>query len=269
MNVGFKDNIKDGVIFLTIPSFEKTGLVRHCFSTRYGGVSTGIYSSMNLGMSRGDNIDAVKENYRRICTAVGIDISSLVLTTQIHGDNIITVIREDAGKGFERDGFDDADGLITNCSNVTMTAFFADCVPIFFLDPKKRAAGIVHAGWKGTALKIAAKAVVKMTAEFGSNPCDILVGIGPSIGLCHYEVDEPVYNAVYDACKNKSCAKKIKNKYMLDLKKANSLILLNAGVSENNITIADECTFCFNEKYFSHRYSKGKRGNLAAFISLI
>lgn len=255
---------------MTIPSFDKTGIVKHCFTTRYGGVSCGIYSSMNLGMSRGDDVNAVRENYGIICNALGLETSSLVLSKQIHSDNIITITEKDRGKGFDREGFDDADGLISNVKGITLTAFFADCVPIFLLDPVKKAIGVVHAGWRGTALRIAAKGVERMCEEYGSKPWDILAGIGPSIGKCHYEVDTDVASAIIKACGSETVAETEKNnKFMLDLWQANRLILNSAGVCDDNITIAFECTYCHNDKYFSHRYTGGKRGNLAALIALI
>jgi YfiH family protein len=258
MNSGFK-SIKS---FLTIPSFHDNR-ISHLFTTRLGGVSKNEFSSMNLGLNRGDEIENVMENFRIIANELHQNIENFVLTKQTHHDNIYVVGQEDRGKGLFCEGFSDVDGLITNEKNVVLSAFFADCVPVMFFDPVACAIGIVHSGWRGTDKKIAEKAVKMMGESFHSKAENILVGIGPSIGQCHFEIGSEVAQR-FD---NKFIIQK-DGKIFADLWQINKNILIEAGIKDENITIANECTACNTDKYFSHRVLGDKRGNMAAFIAL-
>lgn len=264
-------NNKNGVTYITFPLLEKTGLVNHLFSTRIGGVSEGKYASMNLSFNNGDNREAVLENYRRLCECVDIDIKNLVLSRQTHTDNVKVVSLEHCGTGIFKDSFSDIDGLITNERGVALVTQYADCTPLVFLDPVKKVIATSHAGWRGTVKEIGKKTVQKMESQFGCNPNDIIAGIGPCIGNCCYEVDDPVYNELIKLKYlnlNQILTPKDNGRYMLDLVEANKQILINAGVNPNNIDCSDICTCCNADVLHSHRASKGERGNLALIIAL-
>ena len=156
---------------LKYPLLEQTGIVEHCFTTRIGGVSKGIYESLNLSFTRGDEDAAVRENFRRLAGAMETDVSKFVFTDQTHTTNVRRVTAEDAGKGIvkERD-YTDIDGLITNEPGLVLSTFYADCVPLYFVDTAKKAIGLAHAGWRGTVAEMGARMVEAMQTEFGSNP---------------------------------------------------------------------------------------------------
>ena len=177
------------VPYLSFPILEKTGLVRHGFSTRMGGVSTGVYSTMNFAFLKGDNPEHVRENYRRMAEAIGVDAEKMVLSWQTHTTNIRKVTEDDAGKGITRErDYQDIDGLITDVPGMTLVTFYADCVPLYFLDPVRRAVGLSHSGWRGTAARMGQVTMEAMGREYGSKPEDIIACIGPSICQDCYEV---------------------------------------------------------------------------------
>lgn len=266
-----KINKKDKLIFITFPKLKATGIVNHTFSTRLGGVSGGEYSSMNLSFNRGDKRENVVENYRILCSAVGIDTKNLVLSHQTHTNNVLCVTKEHCGTGITRPSFSDIDGLITNESQVALVTQYADCTPLLFCDPVKKVIATSHAGWRGTVKQIGKVTVEKMVEEYGSNPKDIIAGIGPSIGKCCYEVDVPViteFSKIPFLNKEKIITPKGEGKYMLDLVEANRQILINSGIKPENIDVSDICTCCNADMLHSHRATGGKRGNLAAIIEL-
>lgn len=266
-------NERAGVGYLTFPSLERFGFVRHAFSTRIGGVSRDEYASMNLNFGRGDPDENVTENYRRFCGAAGFDYHTLVASSQDHHTFIRRVTAENYGNGiWKPKDMQSVDGLITNEPNVTLVTYYADCVPLFFLDPEKRAIGLAHAGWRGTVAKIAEKAVEAMVREFGSNPQNIIAAVGPSIGPCCFEVDAPVYGEfikMTELAPQAFIVEKSGGKYRIDLWEANRRVLLNAGIPSENITIAQLCTKCNAQWLYSHRASGGKRGGLAAMMCII
>jgi len=180
---GFRLRINNGVWYYTIASFDDTGLVKNGFSTRKGGVSTGQYSTLNLGIKKSDSKKAIMENFFRFCRAVGIDPDNMVFSDQVHGDQVAVVDNNDRGKGiFRESDIFEKDGLITCQPGVALVTFYADCVPLFFLDPVYPAIALSHAGWRGTVEKIGAKTLKLMEETFGTRPEQCLVGIGPSIG---------------------------------------------------------------------------------------
>ena len=179
--------------YLEYPLFKETGIVKHCFSTRLGGVSTGYYSSLNLSFTRGDDEEAVRENFRRIGNAIGVKCEDMVFTQQTHTTNVRIATNEDRGMGITRPrSYSDVDGLVTNEKGLCLVTFFADCVPLYFVDPVKEVIGLSHSGWRGTVGKIGKKTVELMQKEFGSDPADILAAVGPSICQDCYEVSEDV-----------------------------------------------------------------------------
>lgn len=268
-------NVKEAgeVTYLTYPAFEKLEGIIHGFSTRLGGVSRGIYSSMNLSFTRGDEEEAVKENYRRIAQAIGFRTDDIVTSDQTHTANVRKVTEADRGKGITvpRD-YQDVDGMVTNVPGLVLTTFYADCVPLYFADPVKRVIGLSHSGWRGTVAKIGKVTVEKMKEEYGCHPEDILAAIGPSICQDCYEVSEDVIEEFKTAFageyQERLYYKKKNGKYQLNLWETNRLIFLEAGIPEANISMPGICTYCNPEFLFSHRASHGKRGNLAAFLGL-
>ena len=262
-----------GVPFLTFPLLTESGLVRHGFSTRLGGVSRPPYDTMNLSFTRGDRTEDVKENYRRMAAALGISVERMVLTQQTHTVNVRKVTEADAGKGVirERD-YADVDGLITNVPGISLVAFGADCVTLFFLDPVHRAIGLSHSGWRGTVNRMGEVTLQAMAREYGTCPEDVLVCIGPSICRSCYEVGSEVAEEFLRAFGAEHQAdlmdKKENGKYQLDLWAANRRVLTEAGVKEERIQVTDICTFCNPQLLFSHRRTGEKRGNLGAFLCL-
>ena len=161
------NRVKD-VIYLTYPALEETHTVVHGFSTRLGGVSQGIYSSMNLSFTRGDEEEAVKENYRRIAEAIGFSYDSIVCSDQTHTTNVLRVGQKDCGNGITHPRpYPDGDGLITDEPGVTLATFYADCVPLYLVDPVRKAIGLSHSGWRGTVGKIGKVTVEAMVKQFG------------------------------------------------------------------------------------------------------
>lgn len=264
---------KEGVPFLSFPILEKTGLVSQAFSTRLGGVSKGDFATMNFSFTRGDSREDVLENYRRMAAALGVDMNRMVLTWQTHTTNVRRVTAEDEGKGVVRDrDYRDVDGLITDIPGITLVTFFADCVPLYFLDPVHRAIGLSHSGWRGTVKRMGQVTVDAMKEAFGSRPEDIIACVGPSICKDCYEVGaevaEEFCGAFDETYHNVILLKKPDGKYLLDLWKANEIVLTEAGIRKENLAVTNICTYCNPDLLFSHRRSAERRGNLCAFLSL-
>lgn len=261
--------------YLTFPLLEQTGMVRHLFSTRLGGVSQGIYSTMNLSYTRGDEKEAVDENFRRIAEVLGCSVGDIVCSDQTHTVNLRVVGRQDGGKGIlESRDYTDIDGLLTDEPGVVLATFYADCVPLYFVDTKKKAVALAHSGWRGTVARMGNCVVDKLRETYGSDPADIVAAIGPSICQACYEVSEDVADAfAAEFCKSgqkdEILESKGGGKYQLDLWRANEIVLQEAGIPARQIQVTDLCT-CHNSEYlFSHRASQGKRGNLGAFLGLL
>lgn len=258
----------NGLKYYKIDAFERTGLVRHCFTTRMGGVSGGEYSSMNLRMNCDDDKNNVKKNFKIICDEIGVNFENLVFSNQVHGDIIYDVEQKDMGNGITKPNFlESADGLITSQRGIPLVTFYADCVPLFFLDPEKKVIALSHSGWRGTVKNIAAKTVEKMVRDYSSKPSDILAAIGPSIGECHFEVSDEVAEIFGNT--EGGVAKKIDDKYYVNLQKTIENQLISSGIEEKNLTVANICTYCNSDLLFSHRKTNGKRGSLAAIMELI
>ena len=267
-----KENIFDEkqvgeVLYLSYPLLEKTGIVKHGFSTRIGGVSEGIYSSMNLSFTRGDDENAVRENYRRMAKALDVKEDGFVLAAQTHTTNVHKVTLDNRGEKLR-----DVDGLITDVPGLCLVTSYADCVPLYFLDPVHRAIGLSHSGWRGTVGKIGKETLRKMQVEYGTDPKDVIAAIGPSICQDCYEVSEDVIHQYEEAFDSKHWDdlfyQKENKKYQLNLWKANEIIMLEAGVKRENIAVTNVCTSCNSDVLYSHRASKGQRGGLAAFMAL-
>lgn len=268
-----EQQIKDAIVpLLRFPVLEETGVVEHCFTTRLGGVSEGIYTSMNLSFTRGDKEEAVQENYERIAQCMGASKDAFVCSDQTHTTNVKKATKEDAGCGVTRPkAYQDVDGLITNVPGLVLSTFFADCVPLYFVDPVHRAIGMSHSGWRGTVGRMGRATILAMGQEYGTKPEDLICAIGPSICKDCYEVSEDVaeaFAAEFKGQEEKILEAKGNGKYQLDLWKANEIVLLEAGVKKGHLAVTNLCTCCNPELLFSHRASHGKRGNLGAFLRL-
>lgn len=264
---------KNGVPYFVFENLENTGLVRHGFSTRLGGVSEGCLSSMNLSFTRGDDPEKVRENFRRMGMAIGFETKDLVLSDQTHTTNVRLVTEADRGKGFDRErDYTDVDGLITDTPGLMLVTIYADCVPLYFVDPVHKAVGLSHSGWKGTVHRIGKVTLERMKEAFGTRPEDVQAAIGPSICQDCYEVSEDVAQAFMDEfadqLDDRLVYRKGNGKYQLNLWNANERILLEAGIRPEHLSITNICTCCNHELLFSHRASHGQRGNLAAFLGL-
>ncbi len=260
------------VCYLTFRSLECPELV-HAFSTRMGGVSKGYFSSMNLSFQRGDEAEAVMENHRRLAQAVGYPYEKLVFSNQVHTTKIHKVTEADCGKGICRDSdIVGIDGLMTNVPGIPLMTFYADCVPLYFYDPKQRVVALAHSGWRGTVAGMGRVMVEAMKREYGSEPSDIVCAIGPSICQDCYEISGDVAEVFRDAFTEAACADIMRDDknghYHLNLWKANQYILLQAGITKEHLATTDICTCCNPKLLYSHRASHGKRGNLAAVIML-
>ena len=283
--------------YLAFPLLEETGFVRHAFTTRAGGVSEGVCATLNLSFSRGDKEEAVRENFRRVAEELGAEPERFVFTDQTHTTNVRIVTQEDAGKGLTRPkDYRDIDGLVTNVPGIVLSVFTADCVPVYLADPVHRSIGLVHSGWRGTAGRIAEKALRIMAEQYGTDPADVICAVAPSICQDCYEIsrdvaeifgeefagreDEiltsPLQNGEEDRVGNYLASGNAggyfsgspEDKYHLDLWQANRIVLEEAGVLPSHISVTDICTCCNPDHLFSHRASHGKRGNLGAFLMI-
>lgn len=263
---------ENGVVYLTFDLLEKAG-VRHGFSTRKGGVSKGIYESMNLSFHRGDEFDDVIQNHRLFADAVGYDYRDTVFSDQIHSTKIARVTVEDKGRGMMGEkGIPEMDGLVTDVPGIPLMTFYADCVPLLFYDPVHGVIGAAHAGWRGTVAGMGKCMVDYLCDNMGCKREDILAVIGPSICADCYEVSGDVAEQFFEAFQEKNHGdilfKKENGAFMLDLWKANRLILESSGVKSGHIQSPDICTFHNPGLLISHRYTGGRRGNMAAVIML-
>ena len=239
---------KSGVTYLTFPVLDATGIVTHAFSTRMGGVSEGWYSTMNFSFTRGDNREHVLENYSRMAAALGVDREKMVLTWQTHTTNIRVVSADDLGKGVVKDrDYRDIDGLLTNMPGVTLVTFFADCVPLYFVDPKHHAIGLAHSGWRGTVNRMGEKMIHAMKQEYGTAPEDLICCVGPSICSDCYEVGEDVADSFRDAFSKEDCEhivfpskSGVIGKRQLDLWEANRRILMEAAIYSDKVAVDEE-----------------------------
>ena len=263
--MSFTEHNQNGVIYTTADHISAP----HAFTTRFGGVSAGIYASLNLGENRGDDPDCVRENYRRLKAALGID--ELVFSRQVHGTDVRRVTAADAREPFDPLPYE-ADGLVTDEPGLSLIIFVADCIPILFHDPIRGAVGAAHAGWRGTVADIAGITVRRMVSEFGSDPKHIRTAIGPGIAACCFETGPEVPEAVLNALGDEGTAfitpSRNPGKSMVDLKGVNRALLLRSGILPEHIAVSPACTMCHPDKYWSHRHTHGERGVQAAIITL-
>lgn len=272
--VWYKTSDGAEVLVLKYPLLEETGIVEHCFTTRIGGVSKGIFSSMNVSFTRGDDASAVETNYRRLAEVMGTQSENFVFTDQTHTVNVRKVTAEDVGKGIVRErDYTDIDGLITNEPGVVLSTFYADCVPLYFVDPVHKAIGLSHSGWRGTVARMGKVTIEAMQREYGSRPEDIICAVGPSICQDCYEISADVaekFAREFAGHEAEILRESPKNheKYHLNLWRANEIVLMEAGIKTEHIAVTDVCTCCNSEVLYSHRASHGRRGSLGGYMCL-
>lgn len=245
--------------------------VPHAFSTRLGGVSAGMYESLNFGINLGDNPEHVRENYTGMLHALDSNCESLVFGRQIHTDIVRLVGKKDALTDLFQTDLAEADALVTSEKDLTLTVFTADCIPILLWDAESGAVSAIHAGWRSTVLDIAGKAVRALVAHTNSAPEHIRAAIGPGIGPCCFETDKEVPQAVNTVLGNHAVhciVEKEHEKAMVDLKEVNRRLLLLAGVLPERISVSEHCTMCHPEYFWSHRKMGKSRGSLASFIRM-
>ncbi len=264
------------VPYFSFRNLDRILWIRNAFSTRLGGVSEGIYGSMNLNFTRGDDEEKVRRNYELFGKATGLRPENMVMAKQTHTTNVLRVNESHMGMGIVRErNFDDIDGLITDCPGVVLVTAYADCVPLYFVDTVHKAIGLSHSGWRGTVNNMAGVTVNKMEKEFGTNPADLVAFVGPSICVNCYEVGADVADEFAKAYKSEVfdgilSIKDEKNmKFRLNLHEANRKNLLNAGLNPDNIMVTDVCTCCNPDILYSHRASRGLRGGLCGFLQII
>jgi len=261
----------DSVPFYSFENIERIPFVKHGFSTRLGGVSEGIFSSMNLSFTRGDDPAAVTENFRLFCESIGTDYRKAVISAQEHHTNVLAIKEEDCGCGVVKDRqYSDVDGMMTDVPGIVLVTQYADCVPLFFADPVRKVVATSHAGWKGTVAGIASVTVSRMQEVYGCDPSEIQVGIGPSIGRCCFEVDQPVADefSKLPFADDTLIHDDGNGKFHIDLWETNRRFLLQSGIKDAHITVTDLCTKCHPDVFWSHRITGPDRGSLAAFISI-
>ncbi|MCI9156708.1 MAG: peptidoglycan editing factor PgeF [Lawsonibacter sp.] len=246
---------------------------RHGFSTRLGGVSPAPWNSLNLGAKLGDDPANVRENFARFCAAVGTDASALVKNHQVHGNQVRSVTRADVMDRPEASGTYEADGLVTDQPGVCLTIFSGDCIPILLYDPVRRCIAASHAGWRGTAAGIAARAVEAMVRDYGCQGGNILAAIGPGIGPCcfetHADVPDGLRSGLGPDAEPFIRPLSKEGKFSVDLKEANARLLERAGLRRDHIAICTACTACDLNTFWSHRVQGSQRGSMAAMIQLV
>jgi len=246
--------------------------ISHFVSTRAGGFSNPPYDSLNLGFHVGDNQEIVLKNRERLATALKIPLDNFTTASQIHDRNVAVITEELRGRGTFN--FDTAisatDAMVTDTPDICLMVLQADCVPFLFFDSKKKVIGVAHAGWKGTVRVIAQNAVKVLKEKFNCLPDDILVGIGPSIGPCCYEVGPEVVIQIDKAFHNKrECISETPDgKCYFNLWEANKTQLVQAGIPERNIEVARICTYCNHTHFFSYRHQQRETGRFGAGIML-
>jgi YfiH family protein len=253
----------DSLRYYTFESLEAAG-IKHGVFTRRGGVSPQPWASLNLGGTVGDDPVNVATNRERTFQAMGRSLESMYDAWLVHGNDVLCTDsprKPDASPAY-------ADAILTDKPHITLFMRFADCVPIALYDPQRKVTGLVHAGWPGTVKRVAAAAIEAMQARYGSNPADILAGIGPSIGVHHYPVGQNVIEPVQAVFGSDASALLPTNgdATHFDLWAANRLILEQAGV--RHIEVSGLCTACDTQDWYSHRAEQGKTGRFGMVIFL-
>ena len=269
--------IKEEKGLLMVLSFEnlaKRKNIRHFISTRLGGYSNSPYNSLNLALHVGDDPDKVLKNRKRLAQAIGIPLDQFTVAKQIHSGTVTVISEAMRGKGStnQEDAVEATDAMVTNVPGICLIILVADCVPMLFFDPARNVIAAAHAGWRGTLQSIALHTVRAMEKDFGCSSHDILVGMGPSIGPCCYEVGPEVIAEVKAVLSSRQeyIRHESKNgKCYLDLRKANRDQLVRAGIRRENIETANQCTSHNAHMFFSYRHQHGETGRFGAGICMV
>ncbi len=274
MNQNFELKELEKIRYFTCREFDNTNLVINAFTTRFGGVSEPPFENLNISYNVGDREDHIAENRKRILDVLNIDCRNTVSAQQVHKNKIVQVKKEDEGKGALKysDGIAETDALITDTPGIPLLMCYADCVPIFILDPVQKVIALIHGGRRGTELELTLKTLSKMKETFEINAHFCLAAIFPSIGPCCYCVKEQDKIDGYwlnrDNFMGEEVSKQDKNERRLDLRKANYWQLIRGGLQKKNIFINETCTAGHPEIFFSYRRDKGNTGRMAAIFML-
>ncbi|MGM0436869.1 MAG: peptidoglycan editing factor PgeF [Bacillota bacterium] len=266
----FKWKSIDNFKYLEINSFKDNGCNAY-FTSKKGGVSKGVYKSLNLGLHTEDDKENVLKNRKITAKNLNLKFSSLTSAEQIHGNEIHIVNENDKGKGRKNynNAIKNTDALITKADDITLFSYYADCVPLYFYDKENKLIGLAHSGWKGTLKKIAVKVIRKMKIEFNSENENCLIAIGPAISKDYYEVDKKIINKFKNEFSyiDEVTVYKGKGRYLLDLPKLNKIMLIKEGIMAENITESKMCTYSDKENFYSYRRDQGKTGRMASIIT--
>lgn len=266
---GSKFRYINGVGIYTLPALERMVGFDHGFTARSGGVSEGFFSSLNLSFTRPENRDNVLENYRRFCRAAQIPFENMVMDSYAHETTVLCVDARDAGKGYLSDPLPSCDGLVTNDPSVTLITGHADCMAFFVIDPVRRCIGLAHAGWRGALGRIGAKVVSALTEQFGSNPADLVVGVGPSICPDCFEVGQNVAEEFERAFPGLPCVLECAGERPhVDLWMVAAHQFFEAGVPPEHISLSGVCTM-ETARLYSHRRDEGRTGGMAAYLRIL
>lgn len=263
--MSFSQQNVNGIVYMTSSKIK----MRHAFTTRFGGVSTGELASLNLGSNRGDDPENVRENWTRVCALFGVGPDDCAITKQVHKNDVKIVTNADKHVCLASVPYE-ADGIVTAEKGLPVWCFVADCVPVLLCDDVNGVAGAVHCGWRSSVTDILRNAIEQME-KLGAKRENICAAIGASIGKCCFETDRDVPDAIETYLSGDTeglWTVRGDGKYMVDLRAANARRLVQLGVKPENIDIFTECTYCSHDKYWSHRYSKGLRGSQGAVIMI-
>jgi YfiH family protein len=266
---GFDRRVKNGLVYFTSPLIEDTGFVKHCITSRKGGVSPAPFDSLNFSAKREKNEENILKNYNLVARNFDLDVHSFAVVNYAHGYKVLNISEEDCPSGLPgKQSLPYSDGIATMDCSTTLVTLHADCLPLYFLDRNKKAITLCHAGWKGIYTHIIVKSVDLMRECYGSDPKDIIAAIGPSIGPCCFEVQQEVYSLF--ASEFAGCATlKKSEKMFVDLWRAAAMDMQSAGIDAQNVSVAQLCTSCDCGHFFSHRRDQGKTGAMLAFMKLI
>lgn len=252
---------RDGVVFYRFEGLPDGPDLDHALFTRQGGVSRPPFATLNVGHTVGDDLGAVRVNHERALAALGWRREEVTTAGLVHGARVVVVRPEDQGRVFQA-----TDGLVTDAPGVALMLRFADCVPVLFYDRRRRAIGLAHAGWRGLPAGVVGATVATMTASLECRPADLWAGIGPSIGPCCYEVGPEVVEQVKAAVNGSDPFRWQGERVHLDLWAAVQSQLEESGVGE--IEVAELCTACHTDDWFSHRAERGETGRFGVVIGL-
>jgi YfiH family protein len=267
---GAKFRYVNGVGIYTLPALEKLAGFDHGFSARSGGVSSGGFASLNLSFTRPENRENVMENYRRFCRAADIEFERMVMDNYAHETTVLCVDARDAGRGYLSDPLPSCDGLVTNDPSITLITGHADCMAFYFADPVRRCIGLAHAGWRGALGRIGANVVYAMKERFGSNPADVIAGVGPSICPDCFEVGHNVADSFRQEFPDIPCVldRGDGERPHVDLWMVAVRQFMDAGVPAEHISLFDVCTV-ETPRLYSHRRDHGNTGGMAAYLRIL